>query len=335
MKALLRDVQPTEFLQGLSLLHTYERRCDDIAAGRTGKEVTAVSAKREHVLALPLDAYKKWADKLTDGFIETDRFLRMEGFHHPKYLPYRTQLIPLAVTMVHIRERWLEPVIREKIARWYWCGVLGELYGGAVETRIANDFQNLLAWIDDPSAGEPVTVIAAGFQPSRLETLRTRTSAAYRGIYVLLQRQGAKDFFWKARMVDLDRDECKIDIHHIFPRVWCEAQGIGARVFNSIINKTPISYKANRMIGGKAPSKYLEQIESHVQVQSSAYEQDEILRSHLIDPNLLRANDFERFFATRKDALLEIVSAAMGKSIVTGGEPPAEDDEDETAEEDE
>jgi hypothetical protein len=56
--------------------------------------------------------------------------------------------------------------------------------------------------------------VDAGFQPTRLDTLRTRTSAAYRGIYVLLQRQGSKDFFWKARMVDLDRDECKIDIHH-------------------------------------------------------------------------------------------------------------------------
>jgi hypothetical protein len=31
-----------------------------------------------------------------------------------------------------------------------------------------------------------------------------------------VQRQGAMDFFWKARMVDLDRDERKIDIHHIF-----------------------------------------------------------------------------------------------------------------------
>src|ERR1035437_7672458 len=55
-----------------------------------------MSAKREHVLALPLDAYKKWADKLSDGFFEADRFLRMEGFHHPKFLPYRSQIIPLA-----------------------------------------------------------------------------------------------------------------------------------------------------------------------------------------------------------------------------------------------
>lgn len=328
-KPLLQDMEPTEFLQGLSLLHTYEKRSQDFAAGRTGKEVTAVSAKREHVLALPLEAYKKWADKLMNGFVEADRFLRMEGFHSPRYLPYRSQIIPLAAVMVHLDERWLEPVIRQKLARWYWCGVLGELYGGAVETRMANDLANLLAWIDSAAAAEPVTIVAAGFQPSRLDTLRTRTSAAYRGIYVLLQRQGSKDFFWRARMVDLDRDECKIDIHHIFPRDWCEQRDVSPRVFNSIINKTPISYKANRMIGGKAPSTYLEQLRSHAQVQISEAEQDEILQSHLIEPALLRGDNFVGFMAARKAALLGIISAAMGKPILPpGGEAPADDDED-------
>src|SRR5262249_29859274 len=154
-------------LQGISLLHTYEKRTNDLTAGRSGRDATAVSAKREHILALPLFAYKKWADNLTSGFFEADRFLRMEGFHHPKFLPYRSQLIPLAAAMVHLGERWLEPVIREKLARWFWCGVLGELYGGSTETRIALDLQGLLSWIDQPGSPEPTTVIAAGFQPSR------------------------------------------------------------------------------------------------------------------------------------------------------------------------
>jgi hypothetical protein len=230
--------------------------------------------------------------------------------------------------MVHLKERWLEPRIKNKLARWYWCGVLGELYGGAIETRIALDLQDLLNWIEG-STTEPTTVVAAGFQPSRLDTLRTRTSAAYRGIYVLLQREGSRDFFWKARIVDLDRDDCKIDIHHIFPRDWCEQNGIAPKTFNSIINKTPISYKANRMIGGKAPSKYLQQIQSHPQVQISAADQDEILRTHLIDPDQLRTDNFQAFFDARRSALLDLVAAAMDKPIVsTATASVAEDDED-------
>lgn len=330
-KPLLRSLEPNDFLQGISLLHSCEKRVSDLAQGKTGKEATAVSAKREHILDLPLDAYKKWADKLTEGFFQADRFLRMEGFYNLQYLPYRTQLVPLAAIMVHLGERWLEPVIHGKLCRWYWCGVLGELYGGAVETRIALDLQENLAWINKPDAPEPKTIVDAGFQPTRLDTLRTRTSAAYRGIYVLLQRQGSKDFFWKARMVDLDRDECKIDIHHIFPRDWCIGQKIEPRVFNAIVNKTPISYKANRMIGGKAPSKYIEQIQGHAQVQIRADEMDEILKTHLLDPATLRADDFQGFYASRKSLLIKLIEVAIGKPVLPAGveAPPEDAEEDE------
>ncbi|HNY48922.1 MAG TPA: DUF262 domain-containing protein [Smithella sp.] len=332
LKSLLRSLEPNDFLQGISLLHSYEKHVSDIRNGKTGKEITAVSAKREHILDLPLQAYKNWADKLTEGFFKADQFLRMEGFHNLRYLPYRTQLVPLAAVMVHINERWLEPIIRKKICRWYWCGVLGELYGGAVETRIALDLQDLLFWINNEDVSEPKTVIDSGFQPSRLDTLRTRTSAAYRGIYILLQRSGSRDFFWKARMVDLDRDEYKIDIHHIFPRDWCSGQKIQPKVFNAIINKTPISYKANRMIGGKAPSQYIEQIQNHAQVQITADEMDDILKTHLIDPLSMRCDDFLAFYNFRKQSLIKLIEAATGKAVLPADTQTPSDDEEEDEE---
>jgi hypothetical protein len=334
-RPLLKDLEPTDFLQGISLLHSYERREEERRKGRSGKELPAVTAKREHILEMPLAAYRRWADRLSGGFLEADKFLRSEGFHHPKFLPYRSQVVPLAAALAHLGDRWLQPRIRDKLSRWFWCGVLGELYGGAIETRIALDLQGLLAWIDDPGAPEPVTVQGAGFQPNRLDTLRSRTSAAYRGLYVLLQRQGARDFFWKARMVDLDRDEWKIDIHHVFPKKWCEEQSISPRVFNAIVNKTAISYKANRTIGGKAPSDYLGQIQRHAQVKVDDADMDDILRTHLIDPALLRADEFEKFYAARKAALLTIVAQAMGKAVAQISEEvpdDAEGDDEEEAE---
>jgi hypothetical protein len=48
-KALLRDLQPTDFLQGVSLLHSFDKRTQDVAAGRSGKDATGVTAKREHI----------------------------------------------------------------------------------------------------------------------------------------------------------------------------------------------------------------------------------------------------------------------------------------------
>jgi hypothetical protein len=327
-KALLRDLQPTDFLQGVSLLHSYERRTHDLATGRSGKEATGVTAKREHVLEMPLTAFGKWAEPLSKGYLHAERFLRSEGFHHPKFLPYRTQLTPLAAVLAHLGERWLEPQIKTKLARWFWSGVLGELYGGAVETRVALDVPQLLAWVNEHAAPEPATVQAAGFNPNRLDTLRSRTSAAYRGLYVLLQREGARDFFWKARMIDLDLDDVKLDIHHIFPRKWCEESDIPPRVFNAIVNKTAISFKANRKIGGSAPSKYLAQLQSEPQVKLTNAEMDDILKSHVIDPALLRGDAFQAFYAARKAALLAIVERAMGKASSEASSNVADDEPD-------
>ncbi len=317
---VLTQVETTDFLQAVTMLQTLKRRRADLAAGKKDKQVTPVSAKRVSILALELDDYKKWAgDKsagpLEQGFMLVAKFLRREHVRDPRELPYRTQLAPLAVVLTILKERWLEPKINEKLSRWYWCGVLGELYGGAVETRIANDVDELLAWVDDESA-VPRTVLEATFSPDRLDRLQSRLSAAYKGINMLVLREGAKDFFWKAEIKELDEEDIALDIHHIFPQVWCEAQGIKRDTYNAIVNKTPISYKANRMIGGAAPSAYLSKLQAHKQVQLPDLAMDALLASHRIAPATLRADDFPAFYQARKAALLALIEGAMGKAAM-------------------
>ena len=309
-EAILEGVEPTDFLQAISLLNTYEKRKADIASGKSGKAISAVSAKRVAVLSLELTDYQRWAPEVEKGFLLAAKFLRKECFFSARDLPYRTQIVPLASVLSQIKERWLEPKIHDKLSQWFWCGVLGELYGGAVETRVANDHEELIAWIEGGS-DEPRTIYEAAFQPSRLYTLRSRLSAAYKGLNTLVLRDGAKDFFWKATIQELDHEEVAIDIHHIFPKVWCEVQRIKPNVFNSIINKTPISYKANRMIGGKAPSNYLISIQSHNQVGLDDTAMNEILKSHLIDPQSLRGDAFDGFYELRKESLLKIVEEKL------------------------
>ncbi|QJD66995.1 DUF262 domain-containing protein [Xanthomonas campestris pv. badrii] len=311
---ILRGVENTDFLQALTMLHTLERRRADIEAGKTGKQVAPVSAKRASVLELPLDAYKRWANPVEQGFLRAAKFLRQECFTAPRDLPYRTQLAPLAAVLALIGadEHWREPRIHQKLAQWFWCGVLGELYGGAVETRIANDVDELLSWIEHD--GQPPRTIAdATFQIDRLASLTSRLSAAYKGINVLVLREGAQDLFWKSRIRDLEADEVALDIHHIFPRDWCEKQDIPRRRYDSIINKTPISYKANRMIGGSAPSSYLAALQAHKQVQLDNVGMDALLVSHRIPVAALRADDFDSFCHQRQQNLLALIEAAMGK----------------------
>jgi len=326
--ALLEPIENTDFIQVITLLHTYEKRQADFAAGKTGKNASPVSAKRVSMLSLQKADYERWANTVEDGFRLVARFLRKECFYSSRELPYRTQLVPLAAVLCHLKERWLEPKIHAKLSRWFWCGVLGELYGGAVETRVANDLEDLLAWLEDDQA-LPRTVYDANFQSSRLYTLRTRNSAAYKGLNILVLREGARDFFWNERVQQLDHDGVSLDIHHIFPQEWCGKAGITRHVFDSIINKTPISYKVNRMIGAKAPSEYLGVLQAHRQVGITDQEMDEILRSHRIEPQHLRVDDFNAFMEARASALLELAASAMGKDIqpVPAGARPAENDD--------
>lgn len=323
---MLSGVEATDFLQAITMLHTLERRKLDNAAGKTGKQIAPVSAKRVAILSLPLEAYKKWANEVEAGFMLAARFLRKECFLSPSDLPYRTQLAPLASVLALLKERWLEPRIHAKLTQWYWSGVLGELYGGAVETRIANDVDELLLWIDKDEE-LPRTIIDATFQPDRLDRLSSRLSAAYKGINVLVLRSGAEDFFWKANIRELDAEDVALDIHHIFPQEWCEKQKIPRKVYNAIVNKTPISYKANRMIGGIAPSKYLEKLQQHKQVLLDDAKMDSILESHLIPAGLLRADNFDEFYRQRKLHLLSLIEKAMGKASVSLSDVESDDAE--------
>lgn len=51
---VLAQVESTDFLQAVSMLHTLDLRRADVAAGKTGKAVQPVSAKRASILAMPL-----------------------------------------------------------------------------------------------------------------------------------------------------------------------------------------------------------------------------------------------------------------------------------------
>lgn len=335
-EAVLEQVQTTDYLQTISMLHTLELRKADLAAGKVGKQITPISAKRVSILELELPDYQRWADVAEAGFMRAAKFLRMEQVRDPRELPYRTQLPPLATVLALIEDRWLEPVIKNKLSRWYWCGVLGELYGGALETRIANDVDDLLQWILH-NGPEPRTVQDATFNPDRLDRLTSRLSAAYKGLNMLVLREGAADFFLKAKIQELDQEDLALDIHHIFPQHWCDTRQppIPRARYNSIVNKTPISARANRMIGGDAPSVYLKKIQQHAQVKIDDAAMDALLISHRIPVSAIRSDDFEAFYASRKAALLGVIESVMGKATLgmgTGGSVDDSSPDDELAE---
>lgn len=308
---LIKKVDAPEFLQAITMLHTLHLRAEDLKEGKSGKKLRPISAKRADILNLPLSAWKKYADQVEAGFKLASKFLEKESFFSPRDIPYSTQIVPLATVLSVIKDRWLEPKIFDKLSRWFWCGVLGELYGGAVETRMALDVEQLLGWFEHDDK-EPKTVIDASFQVERLDTLRSRLSAAYKGISALMVRQGAKDWFWKETISGLDKQDIALDIHHVFPKRWCEQKGLSPSIYDSILNKTPLSYKANRKIGGSAPSEYLLKLQSEKTVDLSNDQMNSLVNSHVAEAKYLRDDDFEGFIADRKVKLKALIDTQIG-----------------------
>lgn len=302
-QSLLSRAEASDFLTAMALLAGYKRNS-------TGGP--AVSCKKKDVLGLSLSDYISNVGALVGGFIASAKFLQEQRIFSSRDLPYTTQLIPMAAVFTILNSRAHTEKIKSMIARWYWCGVFGEMYGGASETRYALDVTGLMAWID--SAGpEPDTISRAYFNPARLLTLQTRLSAAYKGIMALLLKAGCLDFISGSAMDFVSFLDENTDIHHVFPKAFCEAHRIPQAKWNSIINKTPLFARTNRILGGKSPRDYLQRIEHDSRVSHQAL--DSHITSHKIDVAAMRTNDFDKFFVMRAYTLLDLIGKAMGKTM--------------------
>jgi hypothetical protein len=323
---IVAGVSNTDFLQAISLFHTRDRRRAAESEGKQGKDLPAVTGNRQALLNLPLEGYKQYETKVERGFVQAAKFLHMLHIYRIFDLPYQSQIVPLATILADIGDAWEHEANRAKLIQWYWNGVFGELYGSAVETRIARDFMEVPAWLK--GGPEPSTVSETLFRADRLKTMRMRLSAAYKGVNALLMKEGAQDFRSGQKFDHTVFFGENVDIHHIFPQDWCKSHGIKPDVYDSIINKTPLSYRTNRIIGGIAPSAYIAKLEKGNEATPSINPQkiDVYINSHLIDPEILRSDNFEAFMEDRQKRLLTLIEQATGKGAYAGTVPEEGED---------
>ena len=316
---VLQGVDGNQFLQAIALLKTQQDRRAAISDGKTGQQVPAIGCRRRDILNLNLNDYQHWADRAEQGFVDAAEFLVSHQYvYGSRNVPYGTQLVPLAVLYVELG-RELDPGnAKAKLEQWYWSGVFGEAYGGTVETQFALDLAEVAEWIR--GGPRPRLMDEASFAPERLLSLRTRNSAAYKGLYALQMKNGAADWRTNQQLSWMTfAGNGNIDIHHVFPRSWCESTAsprIPSRLYNAVINKTPIDAVTNKIIGGRAPSVYLPRLEQDI----SSEWLDGVLKSHWLDPSLLYADDFAQSFVARGEKMLALIGQAMGRDLGSGRE---------------
>jgi len=308
---ILNNTSNTDIIQAITLYSTFNKRLAAITSGLT-ENIPSVSAKRKEMLNLTLSEYLKYRDEIVEGFIKSSKILVENHIFNSRDLPYSTQLVPMAAILAKLGDKIDNVGNKNKLMRWFWCGVFGELYGSANETRYALDMIQVTDWIEN-NAEEPKTIYDANFSPSRLNTLRTRNSAAYKGVYALMMDENTKDWLSATKIDFSTYFSESIDIHHIFPVAWCEKNNIPRNDYDCIINKTPLSGRTNRIVSGDAPSKYLERLKKYAGVSDSEF--NDILRSHVVSPDYMYKDDFYGFFNNRKEQILQRIEKAIGKQI--------------------
>lgn len=308
---LFYGIDETAFLTTVTLYTSYLKKIE----GKAG----AVGCKKKDVLALDYEDYKNNKDQVLLGFrLAREFLLKYQYVFRMRDLPYATQIIPLAAIFAVLGEtKGNAPNTIKILTRWYWCGILGEMYGGANETRYANDIEDVLDEINGKESAMR-TINAAFFSATRLLTLQTRQSAAYKGIMALLYKEKCEDFM-NATTIDLVNSMIQApDIHHIFPEAYCKKQDLPRKKWNSIVNKTPILLQTNRSIGGNAPSVYTAGILKKVDGLTEASLRTRI-ESHLINYDALVSDDFDTYFIDRAKALLSLIEKAMEKPVSDRG----------------
>ena len=303
---VLKDVSGDNFLAAMTLLTTYQKSLE-------GKG--AVSCKKRDILKLDINEYKANRELLISGFESAASFLVHQGVYRDNDLPYTTQLVPLAAIFAFDNAKkdnraFMLATNKDLLAKWYWCGVFGELYGGANEARFALDIADVFKWIKNGDV--PDTVSRSSFAPTRLLSMQTRNSAAYKGVMAIIMQDSPLDFMSGEKMdvaKYLDEDT---DIHHIFPQAYCEKQKYPSKKWNSVVNKTPIYASSNRSIGGRAPSDYLKTMRNKGLDESIIVA---AISSHKINYEYLSKNVFDEYFVDRAKRLLDRIEKAMGKVI--------------------
>ena len=306
----LDGIGRTQFLSAVSLYSTAD-------SGHVG-------GQREDILTLTLDEYVTAADKLQITFQEVAEFLRQRCIFSLEQVPYTAQIIPLAVILARLApipgclssaQAW------DKLNRWFWSGVFGELYGSeAVKLRAARDVEEVSAWVLGTREEEPKSVREAEFEESRLNTA-DESSGIYHALYALLMARGARD--WRtARTFDRTSFfEMGTGFHQIFPAHWCDKFKVDTDLSQSVLNHSPMGKRTEVVMDGQSPARYLSRVQSKSIMEDAEF--DQVLASHELDPEFLHQADFDAFIDDRRERFCELIEHAMGKAVICNTSPAA------------
>lgn len=297
---LLEELEPKQFMQAALFM-------SNIAHGKS------LDAQVSSLIRFEPAIYQSFRGQTVKGFVDAEKFLAHRSVLTRRMAPSAIVMTTLALALATLGPLAETVDGKSKIERWFWCVMFADAYYGN-DKLILSDLPELVAWVQGRREEEPRTMQRGKFIDSDIFTTSQKAPAS-RAIFALILGRVAYDFGTGNKIEMHTFIDGNFDIHHIFPVKWCKDHGIPERLYNSVINKTPMSPTTNRRIGGRAPSEYLKIIQDTLKCSSHAV--DDYVKSHGIDPVALRANDFYAFFEARRKWLSEeVVRSATGIEVV-------------------
>ena len=301
---VLKGIGRVEFLRALSLLLT----------SRQGPAL----GHRGDILNITIEDYRAHADEMARGFVAVAQFLQERRIVAADQVPYPAQLIPLAVMLARLAERPElagKKEVGDRLNRWFWCGVFGELYAAHAPTiRIGVDVSEVIPWVCGETDIEPRTVADARFHESRLYTA-TSDSGIYRGLYSLLMARGARDWRTGEHFDKSTVAELKPRFGQIFPWEYLREFGVDERLADSVLNRTPMGRRTEVVIEQNEPKRYLPRLQSKSLLDDDDF--DALLESHEVDPEALLTSNWERFIADRRERFIGMIEYAMDRNVLS------------------
>ena len=183
----------------------------------------------------------------------------------------------------------------------------------AVQLRAARDVDEVTERVAGATDEAPKTVTDATFRESRLLSVDDN-DGVWHGLYALLMARGAKD--WRTGKAFNRRtfEELKPGFFPVFPLNWCKRHGVDPVLAESVMNYTPMGKRTEVVLDGFAPDRYLPRVQSKSIMEDRQF--DEVLASHDMNLNYLRASQPREFLADRRQRFLDIVEYALGKPVI-------------------
>jgi hypothetical protein len=273
------------------------------------------SCRRGDVLELEPENIRDWWRPVVAGMAAGLSILREDcKVMLPKWLPYQTMVPPLAAILARSGSAVTPAagVVREKIQRWFWSAVFGQVYESAANSKSAKDVTEVLDWIG--GGPEPESVRDLTFDPKILRGITPQQRGIYRGVICLILGigAGARDFYTQAPITAKLIKDQEIDDHHVFPDHFLQTKLniTSPKLRECVLNRTLIDRTTNQKISHRGPSDYLAEMRD-----TPGFSFDSVMSSHSLptgDGSPFWTDDYESFLNWRQDRLWQEIRRVTG-----------------------